>query len=110
ALGWASAEKLEELAPLVSLDAVVSLTSHVGALPAAAEVVIPIADIFEIEGSFINAQGIAQSFRGVLSAPADIEPGWQKIGELAKALGKDLGFTNLDGLRKGLSDAAEAAQ
>ena len=110
ALGWASAEKLEELAPLVSLDAVVSLTSHVGALPAAAEVVIPIADIFEIEGSFINAQGMAQSFRGVLSAPADIEPGWQKIGELAKALGKDLGFTNLDGLRKGLSDAAEAAQ
>jgi NADH-quinone oxidoreductase subunit G len=110
ALGWASAEKLEELAPLVSLDAVVSLTSHIGALPAAAEVVIPVADIFEIEGSFINAKGVAQAFRGVLSAPADIDPGWRTIADLAKALGKDLGFTDLEDLRKGLSDAAEAAQ
>ncbi|MBW2720359.1 MAG: NADH-quinone oxidoreductase subunit G, partial [Deltaproteobacteria bacterium] len=41
ALGWATAEKLEELAPLVALDGVVSLTSHVGALPAAASVAIP---------------------------------------------------------------------
>ena len=110
ALGWASAERLEELAPLLSLDAVVSLTSHVGPLPAAAEVVIPVADTFEVDGSFVNAKGMAQSFRAVLSAPADVEPAWKTIAGLAKALGKDLGFTDLEGLRKGLVDAAEAAQ
>jgi NADH dehydrogenase/NADH:ubiquinone oxidoreductase subunit G len=46
----------------------------------------------------------------VLSAPADVEPAWKTIAGLAKALGKDLGFTDLEGLRKGLVDAAEAAQ
>ena len=110
ALGWASAERLEELAPLLALDAVVSLSSHIGALPAAAEVVIPVAEIFEVDGSFINAKGMAQEFRRVLSAPADIEPGWKVVADIAKALGQDLGFTDLQSLRKGLSDAAEAAQ
>jgi NADH-quinone oxidoreductase subunit G len=110
ALGWASAERLEELAPLLALDAVVSLSSHIGALPAAAEVVIPVAEIFEVDGSFINSKGMAQEFRQVLSAPADIEPGWRAVADIAKALGQDLGFTDLQSLRKGLSDAAEAAQ
>ncbi|UCH29174.1 MAG: (2Fe-2S)-binding protein [Myxococcales bacterium] len=110
ALGWASAERLEELAPLASLDAVVSLSSHVGALVAAAEVVIPVADVFEVDGSFVNAKGMTQAFRAVLSTPAGIEPGWQAISALGAALGKDLGFGDLDGLRKGLSDSAEAAQ
>ncbi len=110
ALGWASAERLEELAPLVSLDSVVSLTSHVGALPAAAEVVIPVADTFELAGSFVNAKGLTQPFAAVLPPPADIEPAWQAISELGRALGKDLGFSDLDGLRKDLSDTAEAAQ
>ena len=110
ALGWASAETLEELAPLVSLDAVVSLTSHVGALPATAEVVIPVADIFEVDGSFVNAKGMTQSFNRVLPIPADIEPGWKTIAELGAALGKDLRIEGLQSLRKELSDTAEAAQ
>ncbi|MFW2390609.1 MAG: 2Fe-2S iron-sulfur cluster-binding protein, partial [Polyangiales bacterium] len=59
ALGWASAEKLEGLAPLVALDGVVSLSSHVGPLPAVASVAIPVADIFEIDGSFVNAKGVS---------------------------------------------------
>ena len=110
ALGWASAETLEELAPLSSLDAVVSLTSHIGALPAVAEIVLPVADTFEVEGSFVNEKGITQAFRNVLPAPPDVEPAWKTIANLARAAGFDLGFSDLEGLRKGLSDAAEAAQ
>ena len=110
ALGWATAEKLEELAPLLALDAVVVLTSHVGALPAAASVTIPVADTFEVDGSFINAKGMAQSFKPTLSAPAGIEPAWRSISALAGKLGKDLGFKDLQGLRQGLVDAVEAAQ
>jgi len=110
ALGWATAEKLEELAPLVALDGVVSLTSHVGALPAVASVTIPVADTFEVDGSFVNAKGLTQAFPPTLSPPADIEPAWKTISDLAGKLGKDLGFKDLQGLRQGLVDAAEAAQ
>jgi NADH-quinone oxidoreductase subunit G len=110
ALGWATAEKIEELAPLAALEAVVSLTSHVGALPAVASVAIPVADTFEIDGSFVNEKGMAQAFRAVLSRPARVEPAWKTIQDLAGLLGKDLGFGDLQGLRRGLTDAAEAAQ
>ncbi len=110
ALGWASAERLEELGPLASLDAVVSLTSHVGALPAVASVVVPVADIFEVAGSFVNEKGMTQGFDPVLDPPTGVDAGWQVIGALAKQLGHDLGFTDLAGLRAGLTDTVEAAQ
>ena len=80
------------------------------ALPAAAALVIPVADTLEVDGSFVNAAGLTQSFRRVLPPPVGVEPAWRAVQELAAALGKDLGFKDLDGLRKGLSDAAEAAQ
>ena len=110
ALGWATAEKLEDLAPLAALDGVVSLASHVGALPAAASVTIPVADIFEIDGSFVNAKGLTQAFRPTLCAPDGIEPAWKTISQLAGKLGKDLGFKDIEGLRQGIVDAMEAAQ
>jgi NADH-quinone oxidoreductase subunit G len=110
ALGWATAEKLEELAPLVALEGVVSLTSHVGALPAAASVTIPVADTFEVDGSFVNAKGLAQSFKPTLLPPDGVEPAWKTISDLAGKLGKDLGFKDLQGLRQGLLDTVEAAQ
>ncbi|MBW1762717.1 MAG: hypothetical protein JRJ64_14720, partial [Deltaproteobacteria bacterium] len=98
ALGWATAEKLEELAPLVALDGVVSLTSHVGALPASASVVIPVADTFEIHGSFVNGKGLTQAFGPTLSPPGGIEPAWK------------LGIKDFQELSQGLADAVEAAQ
>ncbi|MEM7138872.1 MAG: 2Fe-2S iron-sulfur cluster-binding protein [Myxococcota bacterium] len=110
ALGWATTERLEELTPLVSLESVVSLTSHVGALAAVAAVTIPVADIFELEGSFVNRHGIAQSFTPVLDAPVGVEPAWKAIASLAKALGHDLGFDSVATLRDALSNQVEAAQ
>jgi len=110
ALGWASVEALEELAPLAALDAVVSVTSHIGALPAVASVALPAADIYEIAGSFVNEKGIAQDFRQVLPAPPDVEPAWKTIGALATKLGHDLGFDDIQTLRRGLAEAVEAAQ
>ena len=110
ALGWACAEELEELAPLLALDGVVSLTSHIGALPAVASVAMPVADTFEIDGSFVNAKGLAQTFQPTLAPPDGIGPAWKTISDLASKLGKDLGFKDLPGLRQGLVDAVEAAQ
>ena len=110
ALGWATSERLEELAPLVTLDSVVSLTSHVGALPAVASITIPVADTFEIEGSFVNDKGMAQGFKPVLPLPGGVEPGWKVIATLADQLGHDLGFKDLQALRQGLTTEVEAAQ
>ena len=110
ALGWATAERLEELTPLVTLEAVVSLTSHVGALPAVASVAIPVADTFEIEGSFVNEKGMAQAFKPVLPRPVGVEPGWRAVATLAGQLGHDLGFKDLQALRQGLATEVEAAQ
>jgi NADH-quinone oxidoreductase subunit G len=110
ALGWATAETLEELAPLADLDGVISLTSHIGALPAVASIAIPVADVFEIDGSFVNDKGMAQSFERTLPIPAGVEPAWKIISDLARRLGKDLAFEDLQGLRRGLVDAVEAAQ
>lgn len=110
ALGWATTESLETLAPLTSLDVVVSLTSHVGALPAVASVAIPVADIYEIDGTFVNVNGIHQTFGTVLPPPAGIEPAWKTVARLAQLLGVDVGFSGLAGLRESLSDPAEAAQ
>jgi NADH dehydrogenase/NADH:ubiquinone oxidoreductase subunit G len=69
-----------------------------------------VAEIFEIDGSFVNEQGMTQAFRQVLPTPADIEPGWKTIAALAKALGHDLGMDDFQSLRKQLPDTAEAAQ
>jgi len=110
ALGWATAEGLEALAPLATLDAVISLSSHVGPLPAVAAVAIPVADTFEIDGSFVNDKGMAQSFQHTLSPPAGVDPAWKSIADLAQRLGKDLDFEDLQDLRRGLDDALEAAQ
>jgi NADH-quinone oxidoreductase subunit G len=110
ALGWATAQGLDELSPLMGLNAVVCLSSHIGALPAVATVTIPVADVFEIDGSFVNVQGITQSFSQVLPQPPDIEPAWKTIAALASKLGQDLRFDDLASLRKELSDTAEAAQ
>ncbi len=110
ALGWATAESLDDLSPLTSLDSFVSLTSHVGALPAVAAVAVPVADIYEIEGSFVNEKGIMQTFPVVLPPPVGIEPAWKVVADLAALLGTDAGFQDLQGLRRSLTDSAEAAQ
>ena len=110
ALGWASAERIEELASLVSLDAVVSLTSNLGALPAVASVVIPVASIAESQGTFINAKGLAQSFVRALPASSGVEPAWKVLRELGERLGHLLGITSAQDLRNELFAGEEAAQ
>ena len=103
ALGFASAETLDVLAPIAKLDAVVSLTSHIGALPAAASVVVPVASVPETHGSFVNGKGVAQSFRRAVPAPAGVEPAWQTVLALATRLGVTLPFASLKDVRAQLS-------
>ncbi len=109
ALGAYSAESLEQLAPLSGLDAVISLTAHVGALPAAASVVLPVATPYESHGTFVNAKGMAQSFQRAVPAQAGIDPAWQVAGALASALGLSLGYQRIQDIRAELGAAGGMA-
>ncbi|MCA9532654.1 MAG: (2Fe-2S)-binding protein [Myxococcales bacterium] len=108
ALGAASLETLAELEALTKLDAVVSLTSHVGALPATASVVLPVASVFETHGTFVNAKGAHQGFRRAVASQPGVEPGWKTVAKLAEALGHDLGLGGLQDIRSKLAAAAGA--
>jgi NADH-quinone oxidoreductase subunit G len=108
ALGWASVEDVKELASLKKLPVMVSLSTHLGALTETASVVIPVACHAEMDGTFVNAQGIAQRFARAIEPPRGIQSAWETIGSLAKAMGKDLGLNQLSAVRQAMP-ALEAA-
>ena len=102
ALGWASAETPEELAPLASLKAMVSLSSNEGPLPSVAQVVIPVAVHAETAGTFVNEKGIAQTFKRAVFPPDGVKPAWEAIAALARELDKDLRLGSLSEVRAAL--------
>ncbi|MGH7530820.1 MAG: 2Fe-2S iron-sulfur cluster-binding protein [Gemmatimonadales bacterium] len=52
-----------------------------------AEVVLPIANVAEEEGTFVNRDGRAQRYYPAKSAPGMAQPAWWVFGELIAALG-----------------------
>jgi NADH-quinone oxidoreductase subunit G len=108
ALGAASREDAAALAPITGLAASVSLTTHVAPLSQVAAVVVPVACHFEMEGTFVNARGMAQRFWPAIPAPEGVRPAWETIAVLAKALGKDLGLASLADIRKTMPAASTA--
>jgi NADH-quinone oxidoreductase subunit G len=109
ALGWASAEGLAALEPLKALDAVVSLTTHIGALPASAAVVLPVATPFETHGTFVNEAGMAQTFKRAVAAQPGVDPAWQVVSALGKAMGVALGYARIQDIRAELGKSGAGA-
>ncbi len=60
------------------------------ALDAAADVLLPIGDFGETAGTLVNADGLWQSFQGVVAPAGDARPAWKVL----RVLGN---LTNLDG-------------
>ncbi|KND61445.1 NADH-ubiquinone oxidoreductase chain G [Candidatus Burkholderia verschuerenii] len=52
-----------------------------------ADVLLPIAPYTETSGTFVNAEGTAQSFNGVVRALGDTRPGWKVLRVLGSILG-----------------------
>ena len=50
------------------------------------DVLLPIAPFTETAGSFVNAEGLAQSFHGVVRPLGDTRPGWKVLRVLASLL------------------------
>lgn len=51
------------------------------------DVLLPIAPFTETSGTFVNAEGLAQSFYGVAKPLGDTRPGWKVLRVLADMLG-----------------------
>ena len=52
-----------------------------------ADVLLPIAPFTETSGTFVNAEGTAQSFNGVVRGLGDTRPGWKVLRVLGTMLG-----------------------
>jgi len=90
ALGSASAEDAAQLSALRKLAVTVSLSSNVGALTEVATIVVPVASYAETDGTFVNANGVAQRASRAINAPAGVKSAADTIQDLAKGLGKSL--------------------
>jgi NADH-quinone oxidoreductase subunit G len=54
-----------------------------------ADVLLPIAPFTETAGSFVNAEGVVQSFHGVVRPLGETRPGWKVLRVLGNLLGLD---------------------
>jgi NADH-quinone oxidoreductase subunit G len=108
-LGWASnldEDGLEPLAKLaregVGAAAHVNLTSNAGALTSTASVVVPVASVAEMSGTFVNAKGIAQQFTRAVRAHGGIKPAWETLIEIGQKLGWQIEAKTLADVRKSI--------
>ncbi|MFN3616521.1 MAG: NADH-quinone oxidoreductase subunit NuoG [Aquabacterium sp.] len=65
-----------------------------------ADVMLPISPFTETAGSFINAEGLVQSFHGVVKPLGDTRPGWKVLRVLGTMLGLNgFAFETVEELR-----------
>jgi NADH-quinone oxidoreductase subunit G len=74
-------------AALAGSGLVVVLTSFKDAAVDNADVLLPIAPFTETAGSFVNAEGLLQSFHGVVPPAGDSRPAWKVLRVLGNLLG-----------------------
>jgi NADH-quinone oxidoreductase subunit G len=64
----------------------VALTSYRSAAQEWADVMLPVAPFTETSGTFVNAEGRAQSFKGVAAPVGDTRPAWKVLRVLGNLL------------------------
>jgi NADH-quinone oxidoreductase subunit G len=102
ALGGPVAETAEQLAPLHKLPTAITLASHVGALEEVAHLLVPVTSFAEMDGTFVNAKGMAQRFNRAIFPLPGVAPAWQTLIDLAKLMNKPLALRDLVEVRGAL--------
>jgi NADH-quinone oxidoreductase subunit G len=74
------------LKALESADFTVALSAYRNATTERAHVMLPIAPFTETGGTFVNMEGLAQSFNGVVKGQGDSRPGWKVLRMLGSLL------------------------
>jgi NADH-quinone oxidoreductase subunit G len=72
---------------LAASGLVVAFTAFKDACADVADVMLPIAPFTETAGTFVNAEGRAQSFHGVVKPLGETRPGWKVLRVLGNLLG-----------------------
>jgi NADH-quinone oxidoreductase subunit G len=79
---------------------VVALTAFNNAAVEHADVLLPIAPFTETAGTFVNAEGRAQSFHGVVKPLGEARPAWKVLRVLGNLLGLEgFGFESAEDVR-----------
>jgi NADH-quinone oxidoreductase subunit G len=81
-----TANPAQALAALKQAEMVVALSSFKHGTDYA-DVLLPIAPFTETSGTFVNAEGTAQSFNGVVRPLGETRPGWKVLRVLGSILG-----------------------
>ena len=89
---------------------VVALTPFLDAAVDNADVLLPIAPFTETAGTFVNAEGQAQSFHGVVRGLGESRPAWKVLRVLANLLGlQGFEYESSEAVRDEALAAADAA-
>jgi NADH-quinone oxidoreductase subunit G len=97
-------------AALTKADTVIALTSFKSdELLETADCLLPITPFTETSGTYVNAEGVAQSFNGVVKAAGEARPAWKILRVMAETLGsKTSAFDSSEAvLEVALKDAAQ---
>lgn len=76
----------QAIATLKSAEFVVALTPYASGAQEWANVMLPIAPFTETSGTFVNAQGTAQSFKGTATPRGQSRPAWKVLRVLGNVL------------------------
>jgi len=76
----------QAVATLKQAEFAVALTSYRSAAQDWADVMLPVAPFTETSGTFINAQGLVQSFKGVVAPLGQSRPAWKVLRVLGNVL------------------------
>ena len=90
ALDFANAAQAR--AALAGAQTVIAFSSFRSADLEVAHAVLPIATFAETSGTFVNCEGRAQSFNGVVPPPGEARPGWKVL----RVLGNELALAGFD--------------
>lgn len=91
------ARKIEEV--LSNLDFLVVQDITLTETAKLAHVVLPASSWSEKEGTFINAEGIAQKINKITDSTDNAVPDWQILRNLARVMGTDIGAKNIKALQ-----------
>ncbi|MBM3346804.1 MAG: NADH-quinone oxidoreductase subunit G [Betaproteobacteria bacterium] len=80
------ADAARALSAMQAAEFVVSITSFAGRATEYADVLLPLAPFTETSGTFVNCEGRAQGFNGVVRAAGQSRPGWKILRVLGNLL------------------------
>ena len=90
------------------LDLFVLQSRHQGRLASKAHLALPACSHAETEGTFVNADGIAQGFDQAFEPHGNSLPHWQIFLKLARRMDADLGYTFIDQIRDEMFSASSS--